>query len=126
MAPYTRTKILATADQCVNGDRDHDYGGPERSFDTIAAMWNAYIAHATGANVDLGADDVAAMMALLKIVRIARNPEKMDSWIDLAGYAACGGEIASVNNGVAAEDDGTRKATPVLTSAVRGIGGAQK
>ena len=34
------------------------------------------------------------MMALLKIARIAsgNNP---DSFVDLAGYAACGGEIAN-------------------------------
>jgi len=38
--------------------------------------------------------DVAAMMALMKLGRIAGNPAHMDSWIDLAGYSACGGEIA--------------------------------
>ena len=38
--------------------------------------------------------DVAVMMALLKIARISENPQHMDSWVDLAGYAACGGEIA--------------------------------
>lgn len=33
-------------------------------------------------------------MGLLKIARISENPQHMDSWCDLAGYAACGGEIA--------------------------------
>ena len=37
--------------------------------------------------------DVAAMLALLKIARIASGHAKEDNWIDLAGYAACGGEI---------------------------------
>jgi len=31
-------------------------------------------------------------MALLKLSRIAWQPNKTDSWIDLAGYAACGWE----------------------------------
>lgn len=38
-------------------------------------------------------EDVAAMMSLLKIARVATGHGKADNWIDLAGYAACGGEI---------------------------------
>ena len=38
------------------------------------------------------AKDVAMMLALLKVARI-HNGDKMDSFIDLAGYAACAGEI---------------------------------
>lgn len=38
---------------------------------------------------------VALCMAELKIARAATNETHMDSWVDLAGYAACGGEIAS-------------------------------
>lgn len=30
---------------------------------------------------------------MLKIARIASGNAKEDNWIDLAGYAACGGEI---------------------------------
>ena len=42
----------------------------------------------------IGAKDVAMMMALLKIARICTGTGTEDSFIDLAGYAACGGEIA--------------------------------
>ena len=35
------------------------------------------------------------MMILLKVARIKSNNSKEDSFIDIAGYAACGGEIAS-------------------------------
>ena len=35
------------------------------------------------------------MMALLKIARIKSGTATEDSYIDLAGYAACGGEIAT-------------------------------
>ena len=38
--------------------------------------------------------DVAMMMALLKAARI-KSGEKADSFVDLAGYAACAGEIAT-------------------------------
>lgn len=40
--------------------------------------------------------NVAAMMALLKIARTKANPAYLDSWVDLAGYAACGAEAAIV------------------------------
>ena len=36
------------------------------------------------------------MMALLKIARASANPEHIDSWIDGAGYMACGGELATL------------------------------
>jgi hypothetical protein len=36
--------------------------------------------------------DVAAMLALLKIARLQQSPNHRDSWVDLAGYAACGAE----------------------------------
>ena len=39
--------------------------------------------------------DVAAMMALLKLARVAEGHGKTDNWVDLAGYAACGAEIES-------------------------------
>lgn len=39
------------------------------------------------------------MMALLKIARIKTGTATEDSFVDLAGYAACGAEIASnINN----------------------------
>ena len=46
----------------------------------------------------VNAVDVAAMLALLKIARIASGHAKEDNWVDLAGYAACGGEIESGDN----------------------------
>lgn len=83
----TRAEILDTAKSIVGGDREQDYGSPEDNFRCIAELWSAYLG--TG----LTAVDVAAMMALLKIARVASGHGKADNWIDLAGYAACGGEI---------------------------------
>ena len=37
----------------------------------------------------------AALLALLEIARIATGHGKSDNWVDLAGYAACGGELQS-------------------------------
>lgn len=85
----TREEILAAAQRCVCGDREQDYGSPESNFARIASFWSAYL------GAEIYPRDVAAMLALLKIARIASGHAKDDNWIDLAGYAACGGEIES-------------------------------
>jgi len=82
-----RTEILDAAKRCVCGDREQDYGSPENNFRVIADFWTAYLGY------EVCSTDVAAMLALLKIARIASGHAKDDNWIDLAGYAACGGEI---------------------------------
>lgn len=81
-----RKEILENARICVCGDREEDYGSPENNFQIIANLWAAYTGH------KYSPKDVAVMMALLKIARIKAGT-KTDSYIDLAGYAACAGEI---------------------------------
>lgn len=88
--PSLREELLAEANALVNGDRNATYGPPTQDFERTAAMWSAY------KGVQFEAHDVAAMMALLKISRLHWSPKKRDSWVDLAGYAACGFECAEV------------------------------
>lgn len=88
--PWTRKRVLSEAERCVCGQREHEYGVPEDSFQKIGTFWTAYLNYA----VKIDAEDVAAMMALLKIARISENPQHMDSWVDGCGYFSCGGEIA--------------------------------
>jgi hypothetical protein len=89
MSETTRKSILAEAEKCVCSDREMDYGTPEDSFYKISKLWNAYL----GDNVT-DEHDVAMMMALVKVARIRTGKRKVDNYIDLAGYAACAGEIA--------------------------------
>lgn len=93
----TRKEILEATARCVTGSRPEDYGSPEDNFSTIAQLWAAYIKAACvapSAQVDIGGKDVALMMALLKIARATKS-NKEDNYVDLAGYAACAGEIAT-------------------------------
>ena len=85
-----RKEILDRALACVCGDREQDYGSPENNFRTIADMWSAFM------GIEITPTEVAAMMALLKIARVASGHSKADNWIDLACYAACGGELESI------------------------------
>ena len=90
-APTTREEILRSAAVMVTGERQDDYGRPEDNFERIANLWNSYLDRRLDGRIS--GVDVAAMMALLKIARIASGHGKRDNWVDLAGYAACGGEI---------------------------------
>lgn len=96
----TRAELLNAALDAVN-KRPKAYGPPERNFDRIAALWNEYLngkfGHATNAFYSplLTAVDVACMMVLMKVARLEETPDHDDSWIDIAGYAACGAECAA-------------------------------
>ena len=86
----TRKEILSAAEECVCTSRQEEYGSIENNFSLIARLWREYL----DTDNPITAHDVAMMMALLKIARIATGEPKADNYIDLAGYAACAGEIA--------------------------------
>lgn len=97
----TRAAVLEKARACVCGEREEDYGSPEDSFGCIAELWEAYLRAACiapNAVVRVTPTDVAMMMALLKIARVGTScvGGTADSFVDLAGYAACGAECAEV------------------------------
>ena len=94
----TRSEILDEAKKCVCGQREQDYGSPESNFQLIADLWNAYLELPTGETQEITPKDVAMMMALLKIARIRNGGGTGDSFVDLAGYAACGGELNDISN----------------------------
>ena len=86
----TREETLNKAKDCVCGQREQEYGTPEDNFRSIAGLWTAYM------NFEFTPIDVAMMMALLKIARIRTGTATEDSFVDLAGYAACGAEISQI------------------------------
>lgn len=97
----TRAAVLEKARACVCGEREEDYGSPEDSFGCIAELWEAYLRAACvspNAIITVTPADVAMLMALLKIARVGTScvGGTADSFVDLAGYAACGAECAEV------------------------------
>lgn len=71
--------------------KDADHGEPENTFPLIASAWNWYL----GGNLtdSLDPQDVAMMMALMKICRVMAGRQTLDSYVDLAGYAALAAEL---------------------------------
>ena len=87
----TREEILHEELESVCGHREQDYGTPEDNFSRIAALWSAYL------RIQITSEQVAVMMILLKIGRTktGENGGTADCYVDMAGYAACGGEVAT-------------------------------
>ena len=94
-----RDEILNKAKEYVTVDRQKVHGDAEDNFATIAALWQASLEQACLGGEDaltILPEDVAAMMVLMKVARIAGgSPDHADNWIDICGYAAGGGEIAT-------------------------------
>ena len=82
-----REEILEAAEKNICGRREQDYGSPENNFGIIANLWTVWLC------TPVTPVDVAVMMGMMKMARVKGNPAYADNWIDLAGYAACGGEI---------------------------------
>lgn len=97
----TRKETLHTAETCVCGQREQDYGSPEDNFETIALLWGVYLiaAHPELTKVmainHITPEDVAIMMNQLKVARIASGRPKADNYVDACGYMACAAEIAT-------------------------------
>lgn len=97
-----RETVLDAAKYTVCGDRDKQYGSPEDSFERIARLWSAYLSR------PLLTSDVANMMILFKVGRNITGMAKLDNWVDIAGYAACGADCQFSNLSLEqeqAEDD---------------------
>lgn len=94
--PYIRAQFLAEVEKLVCADRNVTHGDAEDNFRVIAQLWNVYIHNSKGE--ELNNKDVAIMMCLFKISRLMSNVDNIDNWLDLAGYAACGGGIVKKNN----------------------------
>jgi len=85
---YTdRFDILDAARDAVKQREEH-YGTPEDNAANIAAGWSVIL------GVYVEPRKVAMALAWLKISRLIHDDTHLDNWIDLAGYAAYGGEVA--------------------------------
>lgn len=83
-----RGAVLDEARKTINGDRQDAYGNPEDSFSMIAELWTAYL------DKYVSPQDVAMMMALLKIARQKTGKGKRDNFVDICGYAALAADMA--------------------------------
>lgn len=101
--PY-RARILHEAAQLITGDRQKDYGPPEENFKRIAEFWTTHLRKKLNFQAEITARDVAELMILLKVARMAESPTE-DSYKDAAGYAGIGAEIAEAERELARQTE---------------------
>lgn len=84
-----KSTILDKAKDLINGARKNEYGTPKDNFSRIAAIWSIILGKT------ITPAQVALCMAGVKITRLIQTEDHPDSWIDLCGYSAIGGEVAT-------------------------------
>ena len=90
-----RALILDEAKTAVCQDRNAEYGEPIDNFSRWAGACNALGYRGPGGRL-LKPHDLAMIMGLGKLSRLVQDPAKQDGWVDLAGYAAVGGELVTL------------------------------
>lgn len=96
-APTRATDIAARASDLVGGDRDRQHGAKRDNFGRIATAWNAWLNIRKDPAAPLDAHDVGVMMVFMKMARTQSGAMNIDDYVDAAGYAACAGEVAQVD-----------------------------
>lgn len=78
--------ILEEAHNIIYGDREVEYGDPNKNLHDIANFWWLYLEGKYGKCVPINKEDVCQMMVLLKMARGFNGPKKRDTIVDQAGY----------------------------------------
>ena len=84
---------LKEAELLIHGDREADYGDNLLNHRRIATMWNVILGKKLITPIE--PEEVAACMIGLKVARLSEDTKKKDSWVDVVGYGALGGEMVS-------------------------------
>ena len=88
----TRTEFLRQTLEAIDGPRAAVYGDPAENHRRIADSWKNIL------GTDVSVAQVYACMIAVKLSRLTNSPHHLDSWLDIAAYAAlaaetCEGEI---------------------------------
>jgi|TARA_R100001460_G_scaffold33250_2_gene65114 hypothetical protein len=87
----TREDFLKEAESLINGPRAKEYGPAKLNHQRIADIWTILLRGKLSSEIT--PEEVVACMVGLKLARLAEDISKDDSWVDIIGYAALGGEI---------------------------------
>ena len=81
-----REQILKKAEQTINGKRAEEYGDAYENHQRIANLWKVIL------DTDITPEQVYQCMIAVKLSRLIVSPTHEDSWLDICGYGALGGE----------------------------------
>ena len=91
-------KILDQAKKLVSKERENKHGDKVVNHENISRLWTGYLQNKTKLNIVILPEDVANLMALLKIARSQGGSFNLDDFVDACGYSAIAGEIISKRN----------------------------
>ena len=81
-----RAEILNKAESMINGPRQKDYGEAHENHQRIAKLWSVIL------EKEVTVSQVYQCMVAVKLSRLIETPDHEDSWLDICGYGALGGE----------------------------------
>jgi hypothetical protein len=84
-------EILLTATDTIS-QRGLSYGHPADNLQHTAMLLSAYL------QTPIHDYQVAGIMVLVKLARTNQSADKVDHWLDMAAYAAIGGQLATEEN----------------------------
>ena len=87
----TRDELLEEAKTLINGPRAEKYGSALINHERIATIWNVLLQRKLLSKIT--PEEVTMMMIGLKLARLSQDVDQNDTWVDIIGYAALGGEI---------------------------------
>tara|TARA_R100000935_G_C2837381_1_gene168916 strand:- start:2203 stop:2490 length:288 start_codon:yes stop_codon:yes gene_type:complete len=88
-----KSEILLKAAELVNGGRQETHGDIKTNHEQIAEFWNILLDEKLKPAAAITSDEVATMMALLKISRSQQGKSNVDDYVDAAAYMAIAGEL---------------------------------
>ena len=81
-----RKEVLRKTESLVNGPRAKEYGDAHENHARIAQMWSVLL------DKPVTIQQVYQCMVAVKLARLIVTPDHEDSWVDICGYGALGGE----------------------------------
>ena len=81
-----RKEVLRKTESLINGPRAKEYGDAHENHARIAQMWSVLL------DKPVTIQQVYQCMVAVKLARLVVTPDHEDSWIDICGYGALGGE----------------------------------
>ena len=87
-APKPPLTVLEEAGTLVKGQRQNDYGAPDKCLKRMAKAITVALASLLPEGVELTPHHAAAVMEAVKLARLGQDPTHRDTWVDIAGYAS--------------------------------------
>lgn len=90
--PKPRDLPLDEAKRIINADRNQEYGEPYDNFRDIAEIMTVILRPILKPGARVKTHEVAMTMMAVKMSRMTTSPDKLDTWVDIAGYVGAGYE----------------------------------